>query len=108
MRAGDQLKISLKGADGRVQEWTLSGKDGSHPAPDQAKAELKAFSDAGKDPFAPVPKDAICTMIHGGAQTATVSGSWEVRQVNASFNRLNGCEIARWDRVKHLLEPPAK
>ena len=105
MRPTDQLKVSLTDASGKVHEWTRSGKDGSHPAPDQAKAELTAASNAGKDPFAPVPKDANCTMIHGGSQIATVSGNWQGKQVNASFNRVNGCEIARWDDAEAVLGP---
>jgi hypothetical protein len=58
-------------------------------------AELKA-------PFAPVPKGAACTMIYGGPQEALVTGRFRGRAVRATFNRKNGCELARWNRVRFL------
>jgi hypothetical protein len=53
-------------------------------------------------PFAPVPKSAACTLIYGGPQVAEVDGKFRGRKVNARFTRQNGCEIARWNRVRFL------
>ena len=53
-------------------------------------------------PFAPVPRGAVCTDISGGPAVAYVRGAFRGRRVNAWFNRSNGCEIARWDRVRVL------
>lgn len=57
-------------------------------------------------PFAAVPKDAVCTQIYGGPQQALVTGRFRGRVIRARFSRANGCEIARWDRVR-LLFPGA-
>ena len=53
-------------------------------------------------PFAPVPRGAACTLIYGGPQVALVRGTYGGRRVWARFNRSNGCEIARWNRVAFL------
>ena len=55
-----------------------------------------------KAPFAPVPKDAACTMIYGGPQEALVTGRFRGQSVRARFNRKDGCELARWNRVRFL------
>ncbi len=54
------------------------------------------------DPFAPVPKDASCTQVYGGPQEADVRGVYRGRPVKAHFDRGNGCEIERWDKVGFL------
>ena len=53
-------------------------------------------------PFAPVPAGMMCTQIFGGPQVARVTGTFEGRNVRATFNRRGGCEIARWNRVSFL------
>jgi hypothetical protein len=53
-----------------------------------------------EDALAPVPGDVACTEIYGGPQLATISGPG----VEASFSRENGCQIARWDALKAVLE----
>jgi hypothetical protein len=53
-------------------------------------------------PFAPVPKDVACTQIYGGPQEALVTGRLRGYPVRATFNRQNGCEISRWNRVRFL------
>ena len=35
---------------------------------------------------------------------ATVKGTFMGEQVDATFSRQNGCEIARWEDVKPILE----
>jgi hypothetical protein len=53
-------------------------------------------------PFAPVPKDTACTEIFGGPQVGRVTGTFQRRRVWATFRRTDGCEIARWNRVRFL------
>jgi hypothetical protein len=53
--------------------------------------------------LAPVPADATCTKIYGGPQRAVVAGLWRGRPVLATFDRSDGCEIARWDAMATLL-----
>ena len=55
-----------------------------------------------RNPFRPVPRDAVCTEIYGGPQEALVTGTYRGARVTARFNRVNGCEIARWDRIAVL------
>lgn len=73
---------------------------GDHPHPTAALAALAA---AG-DPFAPVPPGTMATMIYGGPQTATVTGTWRGLPVDASFCRTDGAQIHRWEQVAPLLD----
>ena len=56
-------------------------------------------------PFAEKPDEAMCTEQFGGEQVASVSGVYRDETVNTRFSRDDGCEIARWDEHKFLLEP---
>jgi hypothetical protein len=95
------LTITVIEAEGSTPtQWTLEcGPEpgGDHPDPAAACAALEAVVDEGDDPFAPLPTDAVCTEIYGGSATATISGTWGGQDVDASYSRTNGCEIARWD-----------
>ena len=94
------LEISVTpGGEVPTKIWTLRCPDGG-TLPDAAEACDKLES--MDDPFAPVPKDVACTEIYGGPQTAEVRGTFRGQPVNARFNRTNGCEIERWDKVQFL------
>ena len=54
-------------------------------------------------PFAPVPRDAICTEQYGGPQEGLVTGKHRERSVWAVFSATNGCQISRAKRVAFLL-----
>jgi hypothetical protein len=54
--------------------------------------------------FEPTPGDMACTQQYGGPETATVTGTFKGEQVDATFSRENGCEIARWEDARALLE----
>jgi Subtilisin inhibitor-like len=99
--SGSDLTVTVTESEGSTPTvWTLTcGADagGEHPDPAAACAALQAVVDEGGDPFAPVPADAVCTEIYGGSATATITGTWEGEDVDASYSRTNGCEIARWD-----------
>lgn len=69
---------------------------GSHPDPNGACDTLLDNGDALK----PVAGDVACTEIYGGPQLATINGPG----VHATFSRSNGCQIARWDALKAVLE----
>ena len=66
--------------------------------PERACAKLALMD----DPFAPVPKDKACTQVFGGPEVADVTGTFRGKPVNAHFEKGNGCEIARWNRVEFL------
>jgi hypothetical protein len=68
---------------------------GSHPAPARACRRLFANLNA----LRPVPADRFCDRRFGGPQQARVTGRVNGRRVHALFNRRNGCEIERWNRL---------
>jgi len=99
-----RLKVTFRADDGAaalVRELTCDPPGGDHPDPQRA---CQALADV-PDPFAPPPKGMICTEIYGGPERATVEGTWRGKSVRAEFSRTNGCEIARWDRLRAVLRP---
>ncbi|GLZ77766.1 hypothetical protein Afil01_25730 [Actinorhabdospora filicis] len=74
---------------------------------DCPSASCAALTPAVRATFPPVPAEAPCTRIYGGPQRAHVLGYWSGERIDATFNRLGGCEIARWDAASGLLTPPA-
>jgi Subtilisin inhibitor-like len=95
-----EISVWRAGSDGPVRMWTLSCPDGgTQPEPQKACERL---ADLGDEAFAPVPDGVGCTQIYGGPQVAEVRGTFQGEQVQARFNRTNGCEIQRWDRVAFL------
>jgi Subtilisin inhibitor-like len=73
---------------------------GSVPRP---TAACRAVERAGRTAFRGVPIDAACTQIYGGPAVALVTGRLHGRPVWARFDRENGCEITRWQRLALLL-----
>jgi hypothetical protein len=53
--------------------------------------------------LAPTPGDRACSQLYGGPQTASIRGTLRGERVDATFSRVNGCEIARWGHVSSLL-----
>ncbi len=99
-----RLTVTVRADDGTeptVWELTCDPAGGNHPDPQRA---CQALTDAG-DPFAPPPRDQICTEIYGGPEKATVEGTWRGKQVRADFSRTDGCRIARWDALRAVLQP---
>lgn len=85
-----------EGAKSSTYELTCDPAGGDHPQAEQACA---ALAKAGADVFDPVPANQACTLIYGGPQTATVKGTYDGSDVDASFNRSSGCEIDRWEKL---------
>ena len=105
-RPGPATEVTVtfwpEGADGASVEATLTCEPaaGTHPDPEAACAALAT------DPAAlePVPADSVCTMIFGGPEQATVVGVVNGEDVDVAFERSNGCELDRWDRMAALLQ----
>ena len=55
-----------------------------------------------QNPFAPVPPGQACTEIYGGPQEGIVAGTYGGKPVHTTFTRVDGCQIARWNRVRFL------
>jgi hypothetical protein len=53
-------------------------------------------------PFAPTPKNVVCTQLYGGPAEALVTGRLRGSSVSARFGRKDGCQVARWNRVAFL------
>jgi hypothetical protein len=94
-------------APDELKRWTLrcGPVGGTWP---RRKAACRQLVRLGPGVFAPVPRDAVCTEIYGGPQRARVKGRLGKRRIWATFSRVNGCEIARWDRVSPWLLPAAR
>ncbi len=103
---GDHLTVTVRnaggGADG-TYEVDCHPSRGSHPDAGAACAVVDRNTRWGRDAFAPVPKDSVCTMQYGGPATAHVTGTWAGRPVDTTFDRSSGCAIGRWDRLVPLL-----
>ncbi|HXV95564.1 MAG TPA: SSI family serine proteinase inhibitor [Gaiellaceae bacterium] len=105
-RPGPATEVTItfrpEGLDGESVEATLTCEPagGTHPSPEKACTALAA------DPAAlePVAPDTACTMIFGGPEQATVVGVVNGEQVDAAFERSNGCELDRWDRMAAVLQ----
>ena len=102
---GTALSVVVSDGSGPTTEVSLScdPTGGTHPDPAGACAWLAAGAEQGADPFAPVPADQACAEIYGGPQTATVTGVWQGRPVDAQYSRTDACQTNRWDRAKVLL-----
>ncbi|MFK0108003.1 SSI family serine proteinase inhibitor [Streptomyces sp. NPDC091217] len=102
----DHLTVTVQHAgDGRDGTYELSCHPGAGSHPDVAGAcrTLDRNTDWGRETFAPVAPGTACTMLYGGPATAHVTGDWAGRPVDATYDRSNGCEIGRWDRMVPLL-----
>ncbi|MDZ7578041.1 MAG: SSI family serine proteinase inhibitor [Candidatus Nanopelagicales bacterium] len=97
--------LSIVVDDGGQSSWTLQcdPPDGTHPNPSEACEFLAEATVDGDDPFQPVDPETICAAVFSGAQTATVTGTWNGKQVDTKFKRTNSCETARWDAALPLL-----
>jgi Subtilisin inhibitor-like len=99
-----ELTIMVDDGAGVKSHWTLTcdPPGGTHPDP---AAACRALQANGAKALPPVRKDVACTEVYGGAQTASVAGTWQGQRVRSSFSRVNGCEISRWDLLRGLLPP---
>ncbi|MFI6419197.1 SSI family serine proteinase inhibitor [Streptomyces sp. NPDC050842] len=91
------------GADGTFELTCDDQAGGTHPDAEDACARLEEHAKAGTNPFKAVPQDAFCTQVHGGDAVAHVTGTWQGREIDARFSRVNGCEIDRWTDLQPVL-----
>ena len=101
--AGTDLRIRVwnEGRDGRpTRTFTLrcDPAGGSIRQPALACRRLKAL----RSPFAPPPKDVVCTQIYGGPQEALVTGRHAGRKVWVLLTLRDGCHIERWRKLSFL------
>ena len=103
--SGTRLQIVVwpQGKGRPAKSWALEcgPTGGSLPTAPRACRVLASL----RRPFRPVPPDAVCTEVYGGPALAVVRGSFKGKPIRASFNRVDGCQIARWDRLRWLFGP---
>lgn len=106
---GTKLTVTVRmspSAKPIVRTLTCDPAGGTVPNAAGACAALaKTAAAKGGDPFAPTPKNQMCTQIFGGPQTATVKGTWHGRPVDATFDRKNGCAVKRWNDIAAVFGP---
>jgi Subtilisin inhibitor-like len=92
--------------DGREQKaaptrWTLKCDPNAGTLPRRVSAcdRLGRMS----TPFAPLPKDIVCTDQYGGPQQAVIAGRHEGKRIWIALSARNGCEIGRWNKLRFLL-----
>jgi hypothetical protein len=85
-----------------IQKWSLK----CNPAGGTLQKAKTACNRLLKiaNPFAHADPDQMCTELYGGDEVATVTGRWKGKKVSATFSKKDGCEIARWEALKFLLE----
>ncbi|MEU4168066.1 SSI family serine proteinase inhibitor [Streptomyces sp. NPDC026665] len=104
--SSDRLTVTVAGVGGGADgtfELECHPAGGTHPHAAEACDRLDRMTTWGKDTFAPVPRDSMCTMVYGGPATAHVTGTWAGRPVDARYDRSNGCEISRWNALVPVL-----
>ncbi|AWZ06588.1 MULTISPECIES: SSI family serine proteinase inhibitor [unclassified Streptomyces] len=107
LAAPDRLTITISDtgnprADGEYR-LECDPVGGNHPRARDACVRLEALAREGKDPFAPVSKRQLCTMVDGGRATARITGTWHGHRVDSEFRRTDGCEISRWNELEPVL-----
>jgi hypothetical protein len=103
------------GTGGELANLVVSVDDDGASGPDAARqlavecttgtesAACNAAAGVSEGDLAPTAGDRACTQVYGGPQTASIRGTLHGDAVDASFSRINGCEIARWEQVQPLL-----
>ncbi|MGW7369128.1 SSI family serine proteinase inhibitor [Streptomyces sp. NPDC054841] len=107
LEPGDRLTVTTTDtgnpdANGEYQ-LTCAPAGGTHPEAQAACDKLAQFATDAQDPFEPVDGDSMCTMQYGGPATARITGSWQGRSIDATFDRSDGCEIRRWEQLEPVL-----
>jgi hypothetical protein len=97
-----ELEITVwpSGRSGDQHEATLgcSPAGGSLGSAEEACRRLERMD----RPFLRPDDQAVCTEIYGGPATAEIRGTFDGAQVDTTFARTDGCEIALWDRHQFL------
>jgi hypothetical protein len=82
-----------------THRYTLSCAPARGTVPHPVRA-CRLLRRLGAAAFAVTPPRTACTDIYGGPAEAHVLGLVGGRRVDARLSLTNGCEIARWNRVR--------
>jgi hypothetical protein len=86
----------------QMHRYTLACSPASGTVPHPATA-CTLLDRRGVRAFAPTPPTTACTDVWGGPAKAWVRGVVRGRAVDARFSMSNGCEVARWNRVRSVV-----
>jgi Subtilisin inhibitor-like len=95
-----RIMVWPAGRSGDQHEATLSCAPAGGTLAD-AEAVCRRLGQLERPFRRPAGQD-FCTEIYGGPAVAEIRGTFEGEQVNATFARTDGCEIALWDRHQFL------
>jgi hypothetical protein len=94
-----------------VVEYNADGEGGDDPRPVEVKcnapgdsATCRRIAAVEPEVFEPTPGNVACTQLYGGPEIVSVTGTFRGEQVDATFTRQNGCEIARFEDAAPILE----
>ncbi|HEU4943206.1 MAG TPA: SSI family serine proteinase inhibitor [Gaiellaceae bacterium] len=95
-----EITVWPKGRSGDKDEAELrcSPSGGTLPDPEDACRRL----DRMERPFVRPAGQVVCTEIYGGPAVAEIRGMFDGSEVDVTFSRTDGCEIALWDRHQFL------
>jgi subtilisin inhibitor-like len=86
----------------KVHLYTLACAPARGTVPHPARA-CTVLARHGARAFAPTPRTSVCTELYGGPAQAHVFGIVAGRRVDARLRLTNGCEIARWNRIRSIV-----
>jgi hypothetical protein len=103
-----ELSITvLESADAAPQKYTLVCINGSAAAESKHPTANAACTALKNNPSllspAPIRTDQACTQQYGGPQTAKVTGAVDGVEVDVSYSRTDGCQIALWDAASPII-----
>jgi hypothetical protein len=93
-----------RGVGGPSVTWELRCDPPGGSLPNAAGA-CEKLDELDADAFSGAQPDTACTQQYGGPQAAQVEGTFRGERVGATFSRVDGCQIARWDRLAFLFRP---
>jgi Subtilisin inhibitor-like len=94
------IAVWLNGRSGDKDEATLrcGPAGGTLANPEEACRQLERMD----DPFVGPSGEVVCTEIYGGPAVAEIRGIFNGAQVDMTFARTDGCQIAAWKRHQFL------
>lgn len=101
---GSELTVIVDNGKGEKTTWRLTCDPAGGDHPDSSGACSALETQAAKA-LPPVSPGKACTELYGGPQTATITGTWRGQKVDSDLSRTNGCEIARWEALKAVVDP---
>ncbi|WP_158288257.1 SSI family serine proteinase inhibitor [Streptomyces sp. ICBB 8177] len=97
----DVLTVAYDDGNGGVSHYTLRchPTGGSHRRATDACRRLDALGGL----VGPTPRGQMCSMLYGGPQTAHITGVWRGIPVDQTYDRVDGCQTSRWQRMVPVL-----